>query len=167
MGVIAAKRQAAILMNMRVRLRLPDHDFIVGAKHLLTPSVIAVCEIDPKAGISYTGQTYVAVRSAKHNGSTAYFHFADIKKFAEMNHDTFKKTGSEVYKPVLLKAVDGGPDENPRFEKNIIMGCKTFKNFNLDCLIEVTNAPGLSAYNRAERRMYHLSKELTGVVFFL
>ena len=44
------------------------------------------------------------------------------------------------------------------------MGCKTFKDFNLDCLIEVTNAPGLSAYNRAERRMYPLSKELTGVV---
>ena len=63
-----------------------------------------------------------------------------------------------------LKGVDGGPDENPRFEKNIIMGCKTFRDFDLDCLIEVTNAPGLSAYNRAERRMYPLSKELTGVV---
>ena len=63
-----------------------------------------------------------------------------------------------------MVGVDGGPDENPRFHNNINMGCKTMIDFNLDCYIEVTNAPGLSAYNRAERRMYHLSKELTGVV---
>ena len=35
---------------------------------------------------------------------------------------------------------------------------------DLDCLIELTQAPGLSAYNRAERKMFHLSKEITGVV---
>ena len=34
----------------------------------------------------------------------------------------------------------------------------------LECLIELTQAPGLSAYNRAERKMFHLSKEITGVV---
>ena len=28
----------------------------------------------------------------------------------------------------------------------------------------MTNAPGLSAFNKVERRMYHLSKELTGIV---
>lgn len=165
LGVIAAKKQSAILMNMRVRLRLPDHDFKVGSRHLLTPSVIAVCTIDPKVGVTYTGPTYVAVRSAKHNGSTAYSHNEDLKHFAEVESEVFKKEGSvSEYKPVWFKGVDGGPDENPRFEKNIVMGCKTFKDFDLDCLIEVTNAPGLSAYNRAERRMYHLSKELTGVV---
>ena len=31
-------------------------------------------------------------------------------------------------------------------------------------MIELTQAPGLSAYNRAERKMYHLSKELSGIV---
>ena len=31
-------------------------------------------------------------------------------------------------------------------------------------MIEVTEAPGLSAFNKAERRMYFLSKELGGVV---
>ena len=33
--------------------------------------------------------------------------------------------------------------------------------------IGVTQAPGLSAYNRAERKMYHLSKELAGGKIFL
>ena len=67
-------------------------------------------------------------------------------------------------KPVIIKSVDGGSDENPRFENNKKMACKTFKEMNLDCLIEINQAPGLSAFNRAERKMYHLSKELTGLV---
>ena len=48
--------------------------------------------------------------------------------------------GSETeVKPILVKSVDGGPDENPRFFNNIVMGCKTFKEMGLDCYIEVTN----------------------------
>ena len=113
-------------------------------------------------GVTYSGPTYVAVRSAKHNGSTAYSHNEDLKRFTEIESDIFKKQGSvSEYKPVWMKGVDGGPDENQRFEKNIIMGCKTFRDFDFDCLIEVTNAPGLSAYNRAEIRMHPLSKVLT------
>ena len=165
LGVIAAKKQSSILMSLRARVRLPDHDFKVGSKHLLVPSVSAVCDIDPKTGVTYSGKTYIAIRSAKHNGSTAFSHTEDMIKFSQLQPETFHLAGSETeYKPVLVVGVDGGPDENPRFHNNINMGCKTMIHFNLDCYIEVTNAPGLSAYNRAERRMYHLSKELTGVV---
>lgn len=39
-----------------------------------------------------------------------------------------------------------------------------FKENNLDGLFIVTNAPGRSAYNRVERRMAPLSRELSGVV---
>ena len=165
LGVIAAKKQSSILMSVRTRVRLPDHDFKVGSKHLLVPSVIAVCQIDPKVGVTYSGPTYIGVRSAKHNGSTAFSHAEDLTRLCDLEPEIFKLSGSvREYKPVIVKGVDGGPDENPRFHNNIVMGCKTFQHFNLDCYIEVTNAPGLSAYNRAERRMYHLSKELTGVV---
>ena len=38
------------------------------------------------------------------------------------------------------------------------------QDLQLDLLMEATNAPGLSAFNKAERRMYHLSKQMTGVV---
>ena len=34
-------------------------------------------------------------------------------------------------KSVLVKSVDGGPDENPRFSKNIIMSIKTFQVYNI------------------------------------
>ena len=38
------------------------------------------------------------------------------------------------------------------------------QDLNLDLLAETTNAPGLSAFNKAERRMYHLSKQMSGVI---
>ena len=69
LGVIAAKKQSSILMSLRARVRLPDHDFKVGSKHLLVPSVSAICEIDQKLGVTYFGNTHIAIRSAKHNGS--------------------------------------------------------------------------------------------------
>ena len=164
-GKTAAKEQRPMLMNMRYRVRLPDHDFCVGSRHLLVPSVIAHCVIDPKTGVTYTGTTYIAVRSSKHNNSTAFSHQEDLKKFMQLYPQVFKISESEdEIKPVIIKSVDGGPDENPRYENNKKMACKTFLDNNLDCLIEMTQAPGHSAFNRAERRMYHLSKEMTGLV---
>ncbi len=103
------------------------------------------------------------MRSQKHNNSSAFSHHQDLLRVLEIFPDAFK-TPDGLFKPVLVKGTDGGPDENPRFEKNINMGCKTFKELQLDLYIEVTNAPGLSAYNKVERKMFHLSKELTGVV---
>ena len=41
---------------------------------------------------------------------------------------------------------------------------KLFQEHNLDALFIATNAPGRSAYNRVERRMAPLSKDLSGVV---
>ena len=39
-----------------------------------------------------------------------------------------------------------------------------FRQYDLDAHILYTNAPGYSAYNRVERRMAPLSKELSGLV---
>lgn len=51
-----------------------------------------------------------------------------------------------------------------RYPKTIGHAVKHFKQFDLDALFIVTNAPGRSAYNRVERRMAPLSKQLSGVV---
>jgi hypothetical protein len=62
-GVTAAKRQSSMLMNMRYRVRLPDHDFPLGSRQLLTPSVIAECKINPATSkVSYSGVTFINVR---------------------------------------------------------------------------------------------------------
>ena len=162
-GVTAAKEQRPMLMNMNVRVRLPDHDFPVGSRHALVPSVMGINQINEKGQVGYSGPTYIAVRSLKHNNSSAFSHHEDLIRIVEHFPSVFKTDDGE-FKPVWVKGTDGGPDENPRFEKNIFMGCKTFQEFKLDLYIEVTNAPGLSAYNKVERKMFFLSKELTGVL---
>ena len=58
----------------------------------------------------------------------------------------------------------GGPDENPRYRKTIAFAIDYFHTYDLDAFFLVTNAPGRSAFNRVERRMAPLSKELSGVL---
>ena len=67
-------------------------------------------------------------------------------------------------KPVLIITSDGGPDENPRYEKVIRFAISHFKKYDLDGLFLVTNAPERSAFNRVERRMAPLSHALLELV---
>ena len=120
-GKTAAKKQAPMLMSMRVRVRLPDHDFAVGTRHLLCPSVMAHCTIDPVKGVTYSGETYIAIRSSKHNNSSAYSHQEDLLRMRDLMPEVFEG------KSVIIKTVDGGPDENPRFQNNQLMALKSFK----------------------------------------
>ena len=71
-------------------MRLPDHDFVVGYKHNLTPSVIGMCEIDPEKGVTYYGLTYVSIRSSKHNNSSALTHIEDLSDMFEQNIELFE-----------------------------------------------------------------------------
>ena len=63
-----------------------------------------------------------------------------------------------------MMSVDGGPDENPRYQKVINHAIDHFKEHDLDAIYVFTNAPGRSAFNRVERRMAPLSKALSGLV---
>ena len=65
---------------------------------------------------------------------------------------------------MIIITSDAGPDDNPRFPKTITYVIDFFKNHNLDALFWATNAPGRSAFNRVERRMAPLSRQLSGVV---
>lgn len=60
--------------------------------------------------------------------------------------------------------VVGGPDENPRYQKAIEIGVHRFLQNDLDALFIATNAPGRSAFNRVERKMAPLSRELSGLI---
>ena len=102
-------------MAMKVKVRLPDHDFPLGSRHLLVPSVKPEYTISEEHGVSYCGETYVAVRSSKHNNSSAYSHQQDMRRMEELLLDTLEG------RSVLIKAIDGGPGENPWFLKNQLM----------------------------------------------
>ena len=78
---------------------------------------MAHCVIDPSRGVTYSGTTYIGVRSSKHNNSSAYSHHEDLVRFREVHPEVFHIPESSDVKPVVIKSVDGGPDENPRLEK--------------------------------------------------
>ena len=64
----------------------------------------------------------------------------------------------------MFVAVDGGPDESPSSQKELLAWCNRFRDHNFDGIFAFCNAPGFSAYNRVERRMAPLSKDATGIV---
>ncbi|CAF1478065.1 unnamed protein product [Rotaria sp. Silwood1] len=165
LGLPAAKFQAPMVMHLDYRIRLPDHDWTVAPRHQLTPSVYAACLLSEDGDLGYSGPTYIAIRSAKHEFSSAETHATDfdrlicLKEFENVARD---ETGQ--VKPILITTVDGGPDENPRFPKTLVASIRKFKKYNLDALFILTHAPGQSAYNIVERRMAPLSHDLAGLI---
>ena len=157
LGLAAASLQAPILMHLDYRVRLPDHDFVIGTKHKLIPSVYGLCDIAPKDGrVTYSGDTFVRIRSGKHDTSSAYTHAYDVREL--FNSNLIER------KPVLVMGTDGAADEAPRYPKFLSTAVDLFKMLNLDALIHGVNAAGLSAFNPVERRMAPLSHDLAGII---
>ena len=158
-------------MHVEYRVSLPDHDWVVTSQHTLIPSVYAGIVIQPNGlgkpeAVSYSGPTYIAIRSGKYSSSTAYAHAFDFERLLQLHEfDTITKYGPDnAVKPVLVITVDGGPDENPLYQKVIETAVHHFVQNNLDAYFIATNAPCRSAFNRVERRMAPLSKELSGLI---
>ena len=80
-GLPVSEKQDVILMHLEYKMSFPDHDFPIGKQHKLIPSVYASCKCqknDP--AISYSGPTYIAIRSVKHDKSCAVSHHEDFQK---------------------------------------------------------------------------------------
>lgn len=88
LGVTAASKQGPILMKMDYRVQLPDHDFVIASKHKLIPSVYAGLKIEKEA-VSYSGPTYIAIRSGKHDKSTAPRHADDLFRLLQLDECYF------------------------------------------------------------------------------
>lgn len=121
-GITAAKEQQSLVMHVDYRLKLPDHDFMIGERHKLTPSVYAGISIKPNGkgdpnNVGYSGPTFITIRSGKHAQSTAATHAYDINTLMkEPSFSEILKTDKGDVKPIMIITVDGGPDENPRYE---------------------------------------------------
>ena len=98
-----------MLMNMPCRIRLPDHDFAVGNRHLLCPSVVAVNKIDGSGHVGYSGETYIGIRSQKHNNSSTFSHHQDLQRVDELFPEALKDDDGETL-PILIIGTDGGPE---------------------------------------------------------
>ena len=84
-------------MHMEYEVKLPGHDFAVGENQKLIPSVIGDMQVVKSSdlasnAVTHSGPTYVAIRSAKHTGSSAYSHLQDMKRIRSLPEfaETFK-----------------------------------------------------------------------------
>ena len=74
-------------------------------------------------------------------------------------------TANGETRPVFILRPDGGPDWNPRHQKNQAAFVKLFLDLDLDAVVIGLHPEGYSAFNPVERRMAPLSRELVGVIF--
>lgn len=89
-GMTATNKQSPFLMCVEYPVKLPDHNWVVADRHKLVPSVYAGIMIESKkidgahTNVTYSGPTYVAIRSGKHSGSTAATHAFDFNDLLQM-----------------------------------------------------------------------------------
>ena len=159
-----------MFMHMEYQVTLPDHEFVVAPKHKLIPSVIGDMKLVKNKdltndAVTYSGATYIGIRSVKHSASSAFTHFQDTMRVCSLpEFATSFQTDRHEEKKVMIVTIDGGPDENLRYEKTINCSIKYFVENGLDAFFLATNTPGCCAFNLVERRMVKLSKELSGVI---
>ena len=82
-GLTAGNKQAPMLMHMDYQVTLPGHDFVVAPKHKLIPSTIGDMKLVKNKdltidAVTYSGATYIGIRSAKYSASSAFAHFQDM-----------------------------------------------------------------------------------------
>ena len=111
--------------TMEHEITLPDLAYVIAPNHKLIPSVIGDMKVSKSKDLSndavtYSGPTYIAVRSAKHSSSSAFHHLCDMKRIRSLPEfsTSFQNDRGED-KKVMIITVDGGPDENLQYENTI------------------------------------------------
>ena len=142
LGLPVLKKQTAILMHLDYRVKLPDHDFPIGGKHKLIPSVCAACEKNKDGSIGYNGPTYIAIQCGKHDKSFAASHIEDFRALVSL--DEFKEACLKdgILKPLLFVSVVDGPDEAPKSAMTLEAWVAIFKEYDWDIALIFTHAPG-------------------------
>ena len=150
MGIPAASKQQKMLMSMEHQVTLPDHDYVVADKHKLIPSVTGYRTIedhqdfiDSRKGVKYSGPTYVAIRSGKHDTSDAWSHETDILRTFEL--ESFKSTlyHENQLKQVIIWESDGAADQQAKSDKIKNIWMYIFKKHDIDYIVHYNSPPGL------------------------
>ena len=93
----------------------------------------------------YSENTFIRIRSSKHDSSSAHTHAYDMKELFE--------SSNLPERPVLVLSTDGAQDKAPRYPKPLATVIYFFKHLKLHVFLHGANAAGLSAFNPVERRM--------------
>ena len=160
-GITPANKQAPLLMSLKYKVQLPDHDFVVASKHKLTPAVIGLHEIQDtpvvdRTTLKYSGPTAIQVKSLKHTPSNASIQIEALDSM--LRSKEICKTDGGAAKPILILTRDG--HDGPQFPAMRPTLGKIFMEHDLEFIYCVSNAAGLSAYQFIKRQMAPLSAAL-------
>ncbi|CAB4476999.1 unnamed protein product [Rhizophagus irregularis] len=163
LGTPAVGRTFKTVQTVNEPVIIEDHDFPVGSKMKLIPSVYLTIDPTDSSNTLRTGKLSIFIRPEYFIGTSSETHIADLESIVS-NEEFFTiiKKDDEV-KPIWILLVDSGPDENLKHMKNIIQYAHLFHALNLDYLTVRTHAPGQSAYNPVERGMASLSAKLASI----
>ena len=115
--------------------------------------------------ISFSGPTYIAIRSQKHDSSTAESHQQDFDSLLGLEEFKSSTDGTGgMIKPLIFVAVDSGPDEASNNQKTMLAWIDCFNRHDVDGIFIFSNAAEFSAYNKVERRMAPLSKDTAVII---
>ena len=96
--LVATNLQELLLMHMEYQVKLFNHYFVIGPQRKLTPPVYGIYKITNTVDVSYSGDTFISIRSGKHDILNAYTYALDLR-------DTVQ---SKLVKrrPILLMELD-------------------------------------------------------------
>ena len=156
----AANKQVPLVIHVEYNVKLPDHNFVITKQHKLVQLVIGNMQVKAKTfsqdAVTYSGPTYIGIRSAKHLGLKVYNHHVDMKQICVLAE--FERSSKDEEKLVMVMTVGWGPDENTRHKKTISCAVDYFNTNDLEVFFLVTNTPGCSTLNRVKRKMAPLAK---------
>ncbi len=115
-SITAANMQAPLLMSVKYKVQLPEHDFVIATKHKLSPTVIGLREIqdtwlaDGKA-VKYSKPTLIQVKSLKHTPSNTSVQIEALDELLKTEEMCKLEDGST--KPILILTRDG--HDGPHF----------------------------------------------------
>ena len=113
-GITAANKQAPLLMSLKYKVQIPDHDFTIATKHKLTPTAIGLREIQDtpfaeRKAVKYFGPTIIPtiiqVKSLKHTPSNASIQIEALDSM--LKNEEMCKTPEGLTKPILILSRDG------------------------------------------------------------
>ncbi|GBC35238.2 hypothetical protein GLOIN_2v1766467 [Rhizophagus irregularis DAOM 181602=DAOM 197198] len=140
LGIPAVGRTFKTIQSVNEPVTVEDHDFLTGSKMKLIPSIYLVINPADSSNTLRTGQLFIFIRPEYFIGTSSATHIVDLE--STVKNENFSNTLKKENKvrPIWVLLVDGGPDENPKYMKNIIQYAHLFHSLDLDYLTVRTHA---------------------------
>ena len=112
---------------------------MIAQLHKFIPLVYGVCKVKSNGNVSYSGDTFIRIRSGEYDSSNPYTHAYDMRELFKCNLINTK--------PILLLTIDPS-DEAPQYPKSCTV-C-FFQELESDVLLHAVNAAGLSTFSAVD-----------------